>query len=135
MFSTIFGIATLAVALAGGVLSFGFARGFIRRRLRFVDAVYSPLPPWVAGGLALLVAAPLTLLPLVTGFTAAMMALGAWLGARSGVKALRRGGGGWGGAGRWSFGIGHWSLVIGHWSSVIGHRSSAIGRKPLTNDR
>jgi hypothetical protein len=91
MFGTIVGLATLAIALAGGVLSFGFARGFIRRRLRFVDAVYSPLTPWVAGGSALLVAAPLTLLPLITGFTAATMALGAWLGARSGVKALRRG--------------------------------------------
>jgi hypothetical protein len=91
MLGTILGLATLAIALAGGVLSFGFARGFIRRRLRFVDAVYSPLTPWVAGGFALLVAAPLTMLPLISGFTAATMALGAWLGARSGVKALRRG--------------------------------------------
>jgi hypothetical protein len=91
MFSTLIGLATLAVAVTGGILSFGFARGFIRRRLRFVDAVYSPLTPWIAGGLALLVAAPLTLLPMITGVTAALMGLGAWLGARSGVKALRRG--------------------------------------------
>jgi hypothetical protein len=91
MFHALFGLATLAIAVAGGVLSFGFARGFIRRRLRFVDAVYSPLTPWVAGGLALLIAAPFTMLPMITAVTAAMVALGAWLGAKSGVKALRRG--------------------------------------------
>jgi hypothetical protein len=41
----------------------------------------------VAGALML----PLTLLPLVTGLTAAAVGLGAGLGTRSGVKALQRG--------------------------------------------
>ena len=81
----------ITITVIGGVMAFGFARGFIRRRLRFVDAVRSPLTPFVAGGLGLLVAAPFTLLPLVSGATVAAIGLGAGLGAKSGVTALRRG--------------------------------------------
>ncbi len=91
MFGTIFGLATLIIAGAAGVLSFGLARGFVRRRLRFVDAIRSPGVPVlaaVAGGLLVL---PFTLLPMVTGLTAALVGLGAGLGTRSGVKALQRG--------------------------------------------
>lgn len=91
MFDTIFGLLALGITVVGGVLAFGFARGFVRRRLRFVDAVRSPLTPFVAGGLALLVAAPFTLLPLVGGATVAVVGLGAGLGAKSGVTAIRRG--------------------------------------------
>jgi hypothetical protein len=83
------------VAVGGGILAFGFARGFVRRRLRFVDAVRSPVVPvLVAVGAALLVM-PFTWLPLVkilvSGATAAIIGLGAGLGTRSGVKALQRG--------------------------------------------
>lgn len=81
----------ITVAVIGGVLAFGFARGFVRRRLRFVDAARSPLTPFIAGGLGLLVAWPLTILPLITGATVAVVGLGAGLGASSGVAALRRG--------------------------------------------
>jgi hypothetical protein len=90
MFQTVFGIIAIAIAVTGGVFAFGFARGFIRRRLRYVEAARSPLVPWVAGGLGLLVAAPFTLLPLVSGATVAAVGLGAGLGARSGAVALRR---------------------------------------------
>lgn len=82
---------TLAIALTAAVVAFGFARGFVRRRLRFVDAVRSPLAPVVAGGIAALVAWPLTILPLITGFTAAVVGIGAGLGTASGVKALKSG--------------------------------------------
>ena len=81
----------ITIAVMGGVMAFGFARGFVRRRLRFVDAARSPLTPYLAGGLGLLVAAPFTLLPLITGATVAVVGLGAGLGAKSGVTALRRG--------------------------------------------
>jgi len=95
MFSTLIGLAALAVTLLGGVLAFGFARGFVRRRLRFVDAARSPLAPLVAAVIAALLVTPLTMLPLVkvlvTGLTAAVVGLGAGLGTRSGVKALQRG--------------------------------------------
>ncbi|HLG06940.1 MAG TPA: hypothetical protein VI383_12425 [Gemmatimonadales bacterium] len=90
MFQTLFSILAIAIAVTGGVFAFGLARGFIRRRLRFVEAARSPLVPWVAGGLGLLVAAPFTLLPLISGATVAAVGLGAGLGARSGAVALRR---------------------------------------------
>jgi len=97
MLNTLIGLGALAVTLVGGVLAFGFARGFVRRRLRFVDAARSPLAPLVAAVIAALLVAPLTMLPLVkvlvTGLTAAVVGLGAGLGTRSGVKALRRGDG------------------------------------------
>lgn len=84
-------IISLALALTAGVFSFGFARGFVRRRLRFVDAARSPLAPILAGVGAAIVAWPFTILPLITGFTAAVVGLGAGFGTASGVKALKRG--------------------------------------------
>jgi hypothetical protein len=86
-----FEILRLGIAAVAAVFAFGFARGFVRRRLRFVDAVKSPLAPVVAGGIAALVAWPLTFLPLITGFAAAMVGIGVGMGTASGVKALRSG--------------------------------------------
>lgn len=95
MLGPLIGLAAIAVTLVAGVLAFGFARGFVRRRLRFVEAIRSPLAPLVAAVVAALLVAPLTMLPLVkvvvTGLTAAVVGLGAGLGTRSGVKALQRG--------------------------------------------
>ena len=88
---TIANLAALAIAGTAGIFSFGFARGFVRRRLRFVDAVRSPGIPVLAAVVAGLVVLPLTLLPLITGLTACVVGLGAGLGTRSGVKALQRG--------------------------------------------
>src|SRR5918995_3195628 len=39
----------LLITLAAGVLGFVLTRSFVRRRLRFVDAVHSPIAPIVAG--------------------------------------------------------------------------------------
>ncbi len=86
-----FEMISLGIAVAGSVLAFGFARGFVRRRLRFVDAAKSPLAPILAGGVAVLIALPLTILPLITGLTAALVGLGTGLGTASGIKALRSG--------------------------------------------
>jgi hypothetical protein len=80
----------ITITVMGGIMAFGFARGFVRRRLRFVDAARSPLTPLIAAGIGLLVAAPFTLLPLISGATVAVVGLGAGLGAKSGVTALRR---------------------------------------------
>jgi len=90
VFDTILSVLAITIAVMGGVMAFGFARGFIRRRLRFVDGARSPLVPWLAGGLGILVAAPFTLLPLISGATVAAIGLGAGLGAKSGAVALRR---------------------------------------------
>ncbi len=99
MFNTIIGIAAIALALAGGIFSFGFARGFVRRRLRFVDAIHSPFAPYVAGGIGLIlgwaIVALVGWMPLVGGLvgggTVAVLGLGTGLGTASGAKALRRG--------------------------------------------
>ncbi|HXY69850.1 MAG TPA: hypothetical protein VEH62_10405 [Gemmatimonadales bacterium] len=68
-------------ALVGG---FSWTKGFVRRRLRFVDAVHSRPAPWIAGGVAALVATPLTLLPLVTGLTAVALGVGVGFGVKAG---------------------------------------------------
>jgi len=95
MIDTVFAILALTVTVGSGILAFGFARGFVRRRLRFVDAIRSPVAPVLAAVGAAILVMPLTLLPLigvvVTGVTAAVVGLGAGLGTRSGVKALQRG--------------------------------------------
>ncbi len=95
MINTIIAILALTVTVGSGVLAFGFARGFVRRRLRFVDAIRSPAAPVLAAVGAAILVMPLTMLPLVkiviTGVTAAVVGLGAGLGTRSGVKALQRG--------------------------------------------
>ena len=87
----ILGLVTLAAAGGGGYL---IARNFVRGRLRFVDAIYSPAAPWIAGLLAGLVAWPVALLPLITGTTALVFGVGAGLGTRAAVRALKRGAGG-----------------------------------------
>jgi len=92
MIGTIWSLATLILAATGGVFAFGFARGFVRRRLRFVDSVRSPVVPVLAAvGGALIVMPFAAVLPLVTGLTAALVGAGTGLGTRSGIKALERG--------------------------------------------
>lgn len=95
MIDTVIAILALTVTVGSGILAFGFARGFVRRRLRFVDAIKSPVAPVLAAVGAAILVMPLTMLPLigavVTGVTAAVVGLGAGLGTRSGVKALQRG--------------------------------------------
>ena len=95
MIDTVFAILALTVTVGSGILAFGFARGFVRRRLRFVDAIRSPVAPVLAAVGAAILVMPLTMLPLigavVSGVTAAVVGLGAGLGTRSGVKALQRG--------------------------------------------
>ena len=95
MIDTVIAILALTVTVGSGILAFGFARGFVRRRLRFVDAIRSPAAPVLAAVGAAILVMPLTMLPLigavVTGVTAAVVGLGAGLGTRSGVKALQRG--------------------------------------------
>jgi hypothetical protein len=85
------GLLYLIVSIAAAMGGFYIARTFVRRRLRFVDAIYSPAAPFVAGAVAAVIAWPAALLPLVTGATAAVFGIGAGLGTASGVKALRSG--------------------------------------------
>lgn len=87
------GLIALLVTVAAGIGGYLIARNFVRRRLRFVDGVHSPIFPVVAGLLAAVVALPVALLPIVTLGTSAIFGIGAGVGTASGVKALRRGDG------------------------------------------
>jgi hypothetical protein len=79
----------LLITLAMAAIAFTLARNFVRRRLRFVDAVYSPFAPWIAGVTAALIAWPAALLPFVTVTTAIAFGIGIGLGTASGARALR----------------------------------------------
>ncbi|HET6798702.1 MAG TPA: hypothetical protein VFH40_16220 [Gemmatimonadales bacterium] len=79
------------ITLAGGLAGFILARSFVRRRLRFVDAVHSPFAPWIAGCVAALIAWPAVLLPLITLTTAIVFGIGIGLGTASGARILRNG--------------------------------------------
>lgn len=85
------GVLYLAVTVAAGIAGFTIARNFVRHRLRFVDGIYSPAAPWIAGLAVALVAWPAAILPLVTTTTTVLFGAAAGLGTASGVKALRRG--------------------------------------------
>lgn len=89
--SSLYSALVLTVTVAAGVGGFLLARDFVRRRLRFVDAVYSPVAPFLAGLVAAVVALPVAILPVVSATTAAIFGIGTGLGTRSGVRALRRG--------------------------------------------
>ncbi|HET6778982.1 MAG TPA: hypothetical protein VFH26_08835 [Gemmatimonadales bacterium] len=79
----------LLITLAAGILGFVLTRNFVRRRLRFVDAIHSPFAPIVAGALATVVAWPAAALPFITFTTALTFGLGTGLGTASGSRAVR----------------------------------------------
>ena len=81
----------LLITLAAGLAGFILARSFVRRRLRFVDGVHSPVAPLIAGVVAALIAWPAVLLPMVTLTTAIVFGIGTGLGTASGARALRDG--------------------------------------------
>ena len=72
-----------AVALGGG---FAGARHFVRRRLRFVDAVRRPTAPLVAGLAATAVVLPIAALPIITLGTAVAFGVGVAGGVVSGRR-------------------------------------------------
>ena len=80
----------ILITLAAGFIGFVFARGFVRRRLRFVDAVHSPMGPIVAGAVAAAAALPAAALPFVTLTTAIVFGIGTGFGTASGSRAVRQ---------------------------------------------
>lgn len=79
-----------AITIAAGLAGFFWTRRFVARRMRFVDAIYSPASPFIIAALAMLIAWPVSALPLVTATASALFGIGAGLGTISGVKQLRR---------------------------------------------
>ena len=78
------GLLVTAAALIGG---FVVSRDFVRRRLRYVDAVRKPGVPLIAGAAAAVVALPVALLPIVTVGTAVALGVGVAGGVASGRNA------------------------------------------------
>jgi len=79
-----------AITVAAGIGGFVVSRDFVRHRLRFVDAVRSPLAPLLAGVVAFAVTWPLSILPFISVGMAVVFGFGCAFGTASGVKALRR---------------------------------------------
>jgi len=77
------------ITIAAGAIGYILARNFVRHRLRFVDAVHSPVAPLLAGLIATLAALPAVLLPLVTLATAIGFGIGTGLGTASGARVVR----------------------------------------------
>ena len=75
------GLIIAAAALVGGFI---ITRDFVRRRLRYVDAVQKPAAPLIAGAVAAVVLLPVTLLPVVTVATAIAFGVGVAGGVASG---------------------------------------------------
>jgi len=73
-----------AAALGTGFL---FTRDFVRRRLRYVEAMQKPGVPLVAGVVATAVALPVAALPIITMGTALAFGVGVGAGVASGRKA------------------------------------------------
>jgi hypothetical protein len=87
-------LGTLGLVATAGVTILGFiqARGFTRRKLRFVEAAQSPLAPFVAGGVAALIAMPVVaLLPIIGGGTAILFGAGVGAGVLAGKQDIIRG--------------------------------------------
>ncbi len=78
------------ITVVSGITGFLLTRRFVARRLRFVDAIYSPVAPFLIAALAMLIAWPISALPLVSATASAIFGIGAGLGTASGVKVLRR---------------------------------------------
>lgn len=86
-------IELIVFGLAGAGIVAGYAktRSFVRERLRFVDAVYRPAAPFVAGGAATVAAAPLAwLIPFVGGGAALLFGAAVGYGVVRGRRDLRQ---------------------------------------------
>ncbi len=79
----------IVITLVAGVLGYVLARNFVRHRLRFVDAVQSPMAPIIAGSAAAALAWPAAILPFVTLTTAIVFGIGTGVGTASGARAIR----------------------------------------------
>ncbi len=86
-------IALIVMLVAGAATFFGFreTRRFVRRRLRYVDAVHSMKAPFIAGTAATLLAGPVVMaLPLIGAGTAILFGIGVGSGFAAGAKDIDR---------------------------------------------
>jgi hypothetical protein len=82
------GLVVTCAATAAGYLR---SRGFVRRRLTYVDAVHRGGAPWVAGAAAALAATPVVwVLPLAGMGTALLFGVAVGAGVAAGARDLPR---------------------------------------------
>ncbi len=84
------GLIWLGVTGAASVFGYIKSRQFVRRRLRFVDAVQNPGVPLAAGGIAALAALPLAALPVITTVSAVVFGVGIGAGVLHGARDVKR---------------------------------------------
>ena len=83
---------SFAIAFVAAGIGYREARSFVRRKLRFVDAVQSPMAPILAGaGAALLGSVVVALLPIVGIGTALSFGISVGLGVAAGARDVRNG--------------------------------------------
>ncbi len=84
-------LVVLGLSGTGILAGYAAARRFVRERLRFVDAVYRPAAPLVAGGVAAVAAAPVAwILPFIGGGAALLFGAAVGYGVARGRKDLKR---------------------------------------------
>lgn len=83
-------LATVGV-IAVSAFAFIQSRLYVRRRLQFVDAVHSPAAPFIAGGLALAIAAPIVwVVPFLGAGSALLFGAAVGLGVARGAGDVRK---------------------------------------------
>lgn len=83
---------SFAIALILAITVHGATRRFVRDRLRYVEAVRKGIAPWLAGGAALLISAPvMALLPVVGIGTALSVGLAVGMGVANGARDIKAG--------------------------------------------
>lgn len=83
-------LATIGAVLVSA-LAFIETRRYVQRRLQFVDAVQSPAAPFIAGGLALALAAPVVwIVPFVGLGSALMFGAAVGFGVARGARDVRK---------------------------------------------
>jgi hypothetical protein len=81
----------LIVAVGAAGAGYLRSRSFVARRLRYVDAVQTPVAPLIAGAAAAVIAAPVVwVVPIIGTGTALLFGVGVGAGTRAGVRRIRR---------------------------------------------
>lgn len=85
------GLIILALTAVAAITGYRSARRFVREKLRYVDSAQSRLAPWMAAGLAAVIALPVAgLLPGFGAGSAILISASIGLGVARGAKDIRQ---------------------------------------------
>ena len=83
----------IGISIAVSVIAYVQTRDLVRRRLRYVDKVQTPIAPWIAGlGVAVIALPIAAFLPLVGVGTAIVLGASVGTAVAHGVRDIRNGG-------------------------------------------